>query len=193
MEESYILFDRDKFRDVVLHICNRCEPRDLGNVKLHKILYLADMMHFVSTGRPLTGVDYIKQRFGPTARSLSATLDALARDGAIRIETVDYFGFARKQFVPLQQSNARLTNAELELLDDVIEFVHGRSAKAISDLSHNAAWNAAEMGERIPYASAYGLMPVEITDADMAEAIEDARRIQPLIEAEARAKVGHVF
>lgn len=188
MEEGYIQFDRQKLKAVVHFICDKCPSDELGNVKLHKILYFADMLHFMHTGKPLTGVDYVKQRFGPTARHLSSVLSELSRDGVIRIESRDYFGFEKKAFIVLSQPvNLRLSNSETKLLDDVISFVCGKSAKEISELSHDAAWNAAALGERIPYAAAFGLQPVEVTDEDREAGIAEAKRIRGAVERDRRA------
>jgi Protein of unknown function (DUF4065) len=144
------------------------------------------MMTFAGTDKPLTGVDYIKQQFGPTARHLSSALSELAAERKIRIESVDYFGFTKKQYTSLATPNA-LSNTEIDLLADVIDFVCNRSAREISELSHDKAWQTAGMGERIPYAAALGLEPVEITVEELATASLEAHRLRPLIEAERRA------
>lgn len=177
-------FNRDKFKEVVYFICENVKPEELGNVKLHKVLYFADMLHFMSTGLPLTGVEYRKQKFGPTATHLTWALDELAREGALRIEARDYFGFQKKDYVALQKSNRRhLSNAEAHLLIDVIDFVCSRSAREISELSHDAAWNAADMGGVIPYFAAYGLIPSELTPDDFEDAIIEAQEVRHLIDA----------
>lgn len=187
MEESYISFDREKFRAVVHYICANSDPDELGNVKLHKILYFADMLHFMSAGEPLTGVDYLKQRFGPVARHLTQSLKKLEAEGAIRIEAEDYFGYEKKKYISLKPPAYSFTNHEVRLLKDVIDFVRDHSAKAISELSHDEAWKAAEMGERIPYAAALGLIPDEITEKDREGALLEAASLRPQIEAERRA------
>ena len=185
MEESYIKFDRAKLKDVVLYVCDNCDPSELGNVKLHKILYFSDMLMFMHSGKPLTGVDYIKQQFGPTARHLTSVVNELSSLGALKVETRDYFGFEKKSYIALAKPAAgALGNDEIEIISDVIDFVCARSAREISELSHDFAWLLAEMGERIPYAAAYGLQPAEITDHDRAAALAEARRIRPLIERE---------
>jgi hypothetical protein len=38
-----VQFDPTKFKELILFICGSCEPSQLGAVKLHKILYLADL------------------------------------------------------------------------------------------------------------------------------------------------------
>ena len=188
MQEDYIRFDRTKLKAVVHFICDRCDPTELGNVKLHKILYFADMMKYAGSGEPLTGVDYVKQQFGPVARHLSAVLTELTTEKKREIESKDYFGFEKKQYTSISDPELSLfSNLDIQLLIDVIEFVCGRSAKAISELSHDIAWKTAYMGERIPYAAALAMQPVEITDEDIACAADEAKRIWPMIEAEHRA------
>lgn len=188
MNEDYVQFDENKFRVVVHFICSKCDPDKLGNVKLHKILYLADMLHFSATGNALTGADYVKQKFGPTARHLTKALNWLSASGFVRIETTDYFGFEKKVYHSLRQPQpGALSNSEVSLIEDVIDFVCAKSAREISDLSHNLAWEVASMGERIPYAAVMGWHATEITPRDIESAIVEAKRIRPLIEAAACA------
>lgn len=185
MEEDYIKFDEAKFLDVVHFVCAKAEPDRLGNVKLHKILYFADMLCFAETGRPLTGADYVKQRFGPIARVLLKALKTLQAQGKLRIESESYFGFEKKKYVALQAPR-QLPNSEADLLLEVIDWVCGQSARAISDLSHDLAWEIARLGERIPYAAVEGWRATEVTSRDIEAAVLEARRIRPTIDAERR-------
>jgi uncharacterized phage-associated protein len=187
MTEDYIRFDESKFVDVVHYICANCDQDKLGNVKLHKILYFADMIHFAEHRRPLTGVDYLKQRFGPVARFLSKATGILQAQGRLRVETTSYFGFEKKNYISLQPPRmTSITNSEADLLKEVIDFVCLKSARAISDLSHDLAWSIARLGERIPYAAADGWEAVEVTQEDVELAVAEARRIRPVIEGERR-------
>lgn len=177
--------DRNKLIEVVHYICASCSPEELGNVKLHKILYFSDMLHFLSTGEPLTGVEYQKQQFGPTARHLSWAVGKLVAQGKVKIERRDYFGLLKTDYIALQQPQpGALSNHAVQILNDVIAFVCSRSAKEISELSHDVAWQAAEIGEVIPYHAALGLLPCSITDADVAAAVSEAHRVAPMIEKE---------
>lgn len=176
-------FDRSKFKEVVHYVCAQCKPNELGNVKLHKILYFSDMIKFVSTGKPMTGVEYQKQQFGPIARYLSSALRELKNEGKIKIEKRDYFGFEKTDYISMKLPQAGLTNEDVQIINDVIAFVCQRSAREISELSHNAAWDAACLGENIPYYSAYGLAPVEVTDADLEIGMREAAIIRPVLYA----------
>lgn len=160
--------DKQRLLDVVHYICAHCAPEDLGNVKLHKILYFSDMIHYISTGQALTGVEYQKQKFGPVARHLTWALDLLAAQGAIEMRRRDYHGFTKAEYVSLSRPAARLSNEATQIISEVIDFVCERSAKEISDLSHNEAWRSVELGERIPYFTAFALQPTFVTDDDVA-------------------------
>jgi uncharacterized phage-associated protein len=175
---AYHQLDREKFKEAILLIASHCPPQELGNVKLHKALYFADMLFYNDEGRPLTGVEYIKQKFGPVARHLTAVVNDLIADGRLRVDETDYYGLKKKTYVVLEKfSPTRLSEQEQNLLRDAADFVRGKSAKEISEFSHNAAWEAAELGEIIPYFTALRLIPVEVYDSDRQWALETAREI----------------
>lgn len=177
MRSAPVQFDREKLKDAVWYLVSICDRQELGNVKLHKMLYFADMLHYLEHGRPITGVEYLKQKFGPTARHLSAALRELQRDGRLIESEDDHFGYVKRSYESLQPYRRSSLNADSEaVLSQVADFVRGKSAKEISDLSHNAAWEAAEMGEVIPYFSALKLVPDEVTESDREWAIDSAQR-----------------
>jgi uncharacterized phage-associated protein len=176
--EEQIQFDRAKLLDVVHYVCAKVPTSELGRVKLHKILYYADMLHFAATGRPLTGVEYQKQPFGPVARHLAWAVRNLSEAGRMEVRRREYFGFPKYDFIALKAADtSRLSSRELSLIDDVADFVCARAARELSELSHNAAWESVTMGERIPYFTAFHLQPVEITDEDVEWGKSEARRI----------------
>jgi hypothetical protein len=61
------------------------------------------------------------------------------------------------------------------LVKEVADFVRGKSAREISEISHNAAWESVELGEAIPYFTALRLVPAEINEEDRQWAIDSAR------------------
>lgn len=160
-------FNREKFKAVVHYLCSRGDS-DFGRIKLHKALYFADMLHFIDSARPLTGVDYVKQQYGPTARYLKWALDELEKDGKLAVDRQDYFGFPKDRFRTLRQPATNLLSEnETRLLDDTLRFIGNYSATAISELSHNEAWHAFGIGDVIPYETAYWLVPTEVSDDDL--------------------------
>lgn len=167
MKEQFT-FDREKFLDIVHFICHETTSEELGNVKLHKILYYADMLYFTDTGKPLTGVEYLKQSFGPTARHLSWATKQLETNKKIHISIRNFYGYQKKDFVSLDEPKSnKLNQEEKNLILSIIDFVCSRNAKEISEMSHNIAWETADLGEVIPYVSAHALWPIEVTDEDI--------------------------
>ena len=176
MAAAKFQLDREKMKEAILLIASECPPERLGNVKLHKALYFADMLTFLHVGCPLTGDEYLKQKFGPTARHLSIVVNELEREGRIKVSTEEYYGMFKKNYVPTGDVKiTRLSEIEIKLLKDMSEFVCGYSAKEVSEFSHNAAWEMMDPGEVIPYFTALQLVPEEITDSDRQWALESAR------------------
>jgi uncharacterized phage-associated protein len=108
--EENVQFDRAKFKDAIHYICAKCPVDELGKVKLHKILYFADMIHFIGTGAPLTGVRYQKQKFGPMATYLNRAIGELQKENRLRVEKRDYFGFEKMDYHALGQVETRRLN-----------------------------------------------------------------------------------
>ena len=189
--QEHFQFDREKFKDVVHyvvhHVCVEYDPEVLGNTKLHKILYYSDMLRYLDTGSPLTGVDYQRQRFGPTARHLASALRELEVEGRVSVTTRNYYGYSKSEYHALTKPDlSRLSATDIPLIEDIVGFVCARTATEISDFSHDDVWSSVPMGGRIPYYAAFAMFPAEITDEDVEEAADEAVRISPLIEAEQR-------
>jgi hypothetical protein len=190
MQERF-QFDREKFKDVV-HLAVRYAgsefgPEALGNTKLHKVLYFSDMLHYLDTGRPLTGADYQRQRFGPTARHLTWGLRELEAEGRIAVTTRNYYGYVKREYLSLSApAETSLSADQIELIKQMVKFICARTAAEVSEFSHDDVWSSVPMGQRIPYYAAYAMFPAEITDDDIADATEEAVRLAPAIEAERR-------
>lgn len=174
-------FDREKLKALILHACATCDPSRLGAVKLHKVLYFSDMLYFAETGAPITGATYRKRPHGPTCDELLSALRELERAGDITVREVEYFGFLKKEFIVNKDAELeRLSEGELKLIDEVIEFVcRQNTAKTISEFSHTRAWEMAEYGEVLPYESVFFIFPSEVS----IEALEWAEKEATKIEA----------
>lgn len=156
-------FDREKMRAVILHACHACDASDLGAVKLNKVLYYLDMLTYAHHRAAVTGATYRKRPNGPTSDQLLFLLRDMERSGDIKINTVEYHGYFKKEYVALvDEPGGILNTSELGLLDDVIELVcRQNTARSISEYSHTFPWEMAEMGGEIPYHSAMLLFPMQ--------------------------------
>lgn len=158
-------FDRAKLKAAILHTCWECDPSQLGIVKLHKVLYYTDMLHYALSGAPVTGAIYRKRQFGPTCDALLPMLAELEKQGALSTRDVDYFGYLKKEFDPIERPDLeRLSGTELSLLNDVVDFVcRNNTAKTISEFSHGIPWEIAEFGDVLPYYNALHLFPNQVS------------------------------
>src|SRR5438445_488262 len=107
-------FNRAKFKDVILYTCHKCDSSKLGAVKLNKVLYFSDMIRYAWTGGPVTGATYRKRKHGPTTDSLLPALRELSAERKLEIHDVNYFGFTKKEYVPLTEPDiSRLSKEEI--------------------------------------------------------------------------------
>jgi uncharacterized phage-associated protein len=186
MHEDFKL-DSEKFKDVVhyvVHHVNATDGRDaLGNTKLHKVLYYSDVLHFLDKGRPLTGADYLRQRFGPTARCLSSALRELEQEKRVSVSHRNYYGYSKCDYDSLKEFRSnRLSTEERDLIQHVVSFVCKHTAHEISEFSHDDVWASVPMGERIPYYAAYAIFPAEVSDEDIREATSEVIALAPKIQ-----------
>lgn len=158
-------FNRAKLNALILYICSKCELNDLGAVKLHKVLYFSDMIHYAEFGNAITGSTYRKRPFGPTCDQLLPALRELVAKGDLKINDVEFFGFKKKEYAALTQPDAsEFDTSKLAIIDEVIEFVcKSNSARSISELSHTRAWELARFGEVLPYNSVFQIFPVQVS------------------------------
>ncbi len=158
-------FDRTKMRAVILRAIHGCRPSDMGAVKLNKVLYFVDMIHYAHFRQAVTGATYRKRPNGPTTDQLLFVLREMQQDGQVKIEDVEYHGYWKKQYTPMKPEPSGLLNDEEQaLVDDVVDFVcRQNSAKTISDYSHQMPWEMAGDGGVIPYSTAMLLLPMQVS------------------------------
>ena len=165
------MFQRDKFKELVHYVCASCpNPADLGAIKLNKVLWFSDIIAFGKLGVSITGVQYIKQKFGPVPKPILPALNGLVQSGAIRIEEISYYGHLKKQYISLRAPNCTLfTDGELAITDSVLASITTRhTASSISDLTHDDIWKLAKIGEEIPHRAMLASKLGKVTDSDIA-------------------------
>ena len=168
LSEPKFQFDRNKFKEVVHFIVSISDPCELTKVKLHKALYFSDVFSFLEKSQPITGVDYVKQKFGPTARHLAWALRELENEGSLESYDEEFYGYIARRFKNKTDCRATsISDDEKNIIRHFTQFVCGKTASEISDLSHNAAWHSVGIGEAIPYHRAIRILPAEVDDEDM--------------------------
>lgn len=169
------VFRPDKLRAAIHYVCFRShDPRRLSKTKLNKILYYADREAYLRTGQPITGEVYVKHQYGPVSTHLDEALDALQQSRTIAIAEASgynvYVGapYVQYQYVALRRPDLSVFSAEeISLIEQYVDLIGERfTARAISEASHDAVWQAAALGEEIPYHTVFLQAPAEVTAAD---------------------------
>ena len=153
-------FKPAKFRELVVYIAERCaDDPTFGAVKLNKILYYADFSAFRGLGAPITGATYRKLSEGPAPKELVQARESLIDGGRLNAEVRSYFGYEQKRLVVrdgVSADSGLFSRDELRLVDEIIAFFWGKTAREVSGYSHGEpGWSLAVEREVIPYQTAY--------------------------------------
>ena len=176
------VFNQEKFDNLVLYIVSRCaDPARLGAVRLRKILYYSDVLHYAKTGKPITGATYIKWENGPVPREMDASLSRLERREALRQKrTTHRLGYPMTHYFALASPDLRqFTADEISLVDEMLQIIcDEHTADSISKASHHDAWRLAEIGEELPYETIFVSKFAEITPDAVEWAKGEIRRYE---------------
>lgn len=163
-------YNSEKFSRLVHYICWKVEdPTRLGAVKLNKVLWFSDLLTYLHLNAPVTGARYVKRQFGPVPAAVLPAIDALKEAGAIAVREVEYFGKSKREFFALKTPDISIFSAdEISLVDQIIQSVCDQhTAASISELTHNAAWEMADIGEDLPFFTVFSAMNGEIDEKDI--------------------------
>lgn len=144
-------FDRDKFKRLVHYVIERAGRRDgFGATILYKVLWFAETRQYLLTGRAIAGADYIREKYGPVPKLGKQIRDELHRDGFIRQSQIG--GAGEWQFQSLRKADLTgFAPDEIQAVNYWIEHIDkDHTAESISDLSHDYAWEIAQMREPLP-------------------------------------------
>jgi hypothetical protein len=163
--------DRNKLKTLVHYVCWSCnDPAVLGAIKLNKVLWVSDLWAYVRWGVPITGEHYVKRQFGPVAPSIPGLVRELELADQLVVRRRDnYYGHEKVDYIALTKPDIScFTAEEISLIDEAIHYVaHRHTAMGISEKSHDAIWQLAELGEEIPYEAMLATSLGEVTPEDV--------------------------
>lgn len=127
-----------RFRRALLYVV-----QELGAVnvtKLQKILYLADLEHFIERGTTLTGAHWVRYVHGPMAKALVPST-ALMDGHEVRVEIEPAGDYEAKVYRPgpAPRFNPALAPEERETLDRIITLTRRLTARDAVALAYNTA------------------------------------------------------
>jgi len=172
-------FHREKLKELILHVSKKARLRDLGSIKLNKVLWFSDITAYLHLGEPITGETYLKRQFGPVSSHLPILLEELKEARKIVVRDSILGGYDKKEYIALADPDlSQFSAEEISIVDEFIDFVcNQNTAESISELSHNRIWELAEIGEEIPYSAAFASNLGEINEEDIRWAKEEMTRV----------------
>ncbi|HLR32130.1 MAG TPA: Panacea domain-containing protein [Fodinibius sp.] len=151
--------DKQKLKNLVHYVCHKVkDPSKLGKTKLNKVLYYSDFLFYLENYRPITGEIYIKHKHGPVSKNLNQILEELEKEQKVFEREQAVIDFTRHELVSVKRPDiSGFTPEEIALIDEIIEIIsNDHTAKSISFVTHDEAWEAARQGEEIPYYTILG-------------------------------------
>lgn len=148
----------DKFKEVLLYILSRVGAKpNVGETVLYKLLYFIDFDYYEKYEEQLIGAKYIKNHHGPTPVMFKKVVDQMVANGEVEAVKSKYFQYDQKKYLPLRAPDLRGLNAqELALIDEVLERLANKSAKELSEYSHqDVPWMVKKPGQAISYESVF--------------------------------------
>src|SRR3989338_1079397 len=103
------------------------------------------------------GLTYIKNHHGPTPKEFIKVVEQMKIDGELEEVKSKYFTYEQKKYIPVVHPDlSKISGQELELIDDVLNRLAGKSATELSEYSHkDTPWLVSEDGKDISYESVF--------------------------------------
>ncbi len=171
-------YDEAKFRELLLYVADRLRgDRAGGATKLNKVLFFAEFTHLRRHHAVISGCEFQKLAHGPAPRQLLPVRHRLIAAGDAELVEEDFLGRPQQRLVPRRPADlSGFTEAELASIDDVLEQLGGMTGTQVSDLSHQEpGWRLTEIGETIPFATAFldfPQVPTEVSARLESEVVE---------------------
>lgn len=142
--------DVAKFEQMYLYILGHFKE-GVPKVKLAKLLYLVDFSNYYDELESMSGVSYVKQKYGPVADVFFQITDELYDDGKIDVVPEEFMFRIRP--VEGREEYGLLTEEDRGRIDKICEIWKDKRTAEIVDFTHRQKpWMACSSGEVIPYA-----------------------------------------
>lgn len=167
-----------RLAQVVHYIIARTPPEMLGATKLNKVLWFVDCYAYRKWGESLTGLThYIRLKNGPVPEGLTDALRGLKSEGKVLENPQPTPVGTRREFLSIGEPDlSDMTAEHIDLIHSVIEAIRPHSAQSVSDLTHDALWEAVADGASMSVAAG-SVTPQPMSDDAWRWAQAEAARI----------------
>ncbi len=170
-----------KLREIILYIAQlSVSDEPFGMVKLNKLLFDIDFSAYLYLGHSISGQDYIHRELGPCPYHLVPVFEALKEKGDLVESEATFYGYGQRKPVAVRAADISGFSAEeIDLVRSIVERWKGKTAKEMSDLSHEfVGWRLTQEGEVIPYETVFPVAerPDRLNEGRVKEVQERARQ-----------------
>ncbi|MFT7099268.1 MAG: transcriptional regulator with XRE-family HTH domain [Rickettsiales bacterium] len=147
-----------KFKNALLYITQKIGAfPNVGQTVLYKLLYFCDFDYYEKYEEQLIGATYIKNHYGPTPREFSTIVKDMIKNGEIEEVKTKFFNRSQKKYIPVIDPDLSVfTGRELQHIEDEITRLGHKTAKELSDFSHeDVPWITTNIGEDISYEAVF--------------------------------------
>ncbi len=175
MRDSVPKLNRLKLETVILYMTESCGAKPRMDISLLlNMLYFCDFNYYELHEEQLTGLLYTKQSAGPSPENITPILKEMENEEKLHRIKSSYKGIPHYKYLPgVQADLMKLSAAEKEVIDRVIEQYSGWPAKALSNYAReDMPLRATQPGESIEYELVFYRKPpysVRIYDEDLSE------------------------
>lgn len=145
----------EKLREVLMYVLEKVGAKpNVGETVLYKLLYFIDFDFYEKTGQSVTGLNYVRNHFGPTPTiDFKQIVEGMELNGDIEVVETKYFTNKQKKYLPRKSITLdSLRASELQHINETLVRLSDKTATELSDLSHHdMPWIVAKQGEKISY------------------------------------------
>ncbi|GHU24731.1 hypothetical protein FACS1894164_12040 [Spirochaetia bacterium] len=134
----------------------------LGSIHVNKGLLMIDAYYYSLFHRTLTGIQYVKDKYGPVPEPEARNIIKNMELDTIEVQKEEKGPHKKKSHVALVKPDYSVFPPEaLAIINEVAERITSMSAQSLSEATHNKAWEYTEQGEIIPITSTYSLEVID--------------------------------
>lgn len=134
--------------------------REINRTTLNKLLFFAELLHFLRHGKLISDDVYLKKPYGPVPQHIDAVRNALIRNDYLTENTYEspfYYEYCyiASDNIDMKSVNIFFTAQELECVNEVSQKLASRTAKDLSETSHKfEPWKSAGWDDELLFKKA---------------------------------------
>lgn len=145
----------ETLREVLLYVLDKVGAKpNVGETVLYKLLYFIDFDYYEKTGKSITGLQYIRNDYGPTPTlTFTSVVESMKKAEELEVVETKYFSHKQKKYLPVKKPTLqKISGEELRHIDEVLARLSDKSASELTEYSHkDMPWLATKDKQKISY------------------------------------------